>query len=107
VQVHGAFVPPVPVCTAVGVTPRQLLVGHRSRLTMRVTQKGKGVHGVRVRIHGSTLSIVTAPSNGRGIVKRSVRPSRPGIVVFRPVAHKGCRVTRIGVIGVFTPPLTG
>jgi hypothetical protein len=36
-----------------------------------------------------------------------VRPQKAGIVVFRPVAHKGCRVTRIGVIGVFTPPVTG
>jgi hypothetical protein len=60
-----------------------------------------------VRIHGATLEIVTAPSNGKGLVTRSVRPMKPGIVVFRPVAKKGCRVTRIGVIGVFTPPVTG
>jgi uncharacterized repeat protein (TIGR01451 family) len=106
-QVKGAFVPPAPVCTAVGVAPKQLLVGHKSTLRLRVTQKGKGVKGIRVQIHGATLGIVTAPSNGKGLVTRSVRPMKAGIVVFRPVAKKGCRVTRIGVIGVFTPPVTG
>ena len=106
-QVKGAFVPPAPVCTAVGVAPKQLLVGHRNTLRIKVTQKGKGVEGIRVRIHGATLGIVTAPSNRKGLVTRSVMPMKPGIVVFRPVVKKGCRVTRIGVIGVFTPPVTG
>jgi uncharacterized repeat protein (TIGR01451 family) len=106
-QVRGPFVPPVPLCTALGVTPKQLLVGHKSLLKMRVSRNGVPVKGIRVRIHGSTLSIVTARSNGKGLVTRTVRPLRPGIVVFRPVAQKGCRVTRIGVIGVFTPPVTG
>jgi uncharacterized repeat protein (TIGR01451 family) len=106
-QVTGPFVPPAPVCTAVGVTPKQLLVGRTNVLKMRVSQQGLPVRGIRVRIHGSTLGIVTAPSNAKGLVTRRVRPLRPGIVVFRPVAMKGCRVTRIGVIGVFTPPVTG
>ena len=106
-QVKGPFVPPAPLCTALGVTPKQLLVGHKSLLKMRVSRKGVPVKGIRVRIHGSTLSIVTARSNGKGLVTRTVRPLRPGIVVFRPVAQKGCRITRIGVIGVFTPPVTG
>jgi hypothetical protein len=32
---------------------------------------------------------------------------KAGIVVFTPVATKSCKSPRIGVIGVFTPPVTG
>jgi hypothetical protein len=32
---------------------------------------------------------------------------KAGIVVFTPVAAKSCKNPRIGVIGVFTPPVTG
>jgi uncharacterized repeat protein (TIGR01451 family) len=104
----GPFVPPAaPVCTALGVTPKQLLAGRKSTLTLTVTQKGKAIPGIRVQIIGSTLRIVTTPSNSKGIVKRVVRPLKAGIVTFRPVAQKSCRNARVGVIGVFTPPVTG
>jgi hypothetical protein len=41
------------------------------------------------------------------MVKASVNPKRAGIVMFAPVSHKGCANPRIGVTGVFTPPVTG
>jgi hypothetical protein len=28
-------------------------------------------------------------------------------VIFRPLATKSCRVPRVGITGVFTPPVTG
>jgi hypothetical protein len=37
----------------------------------------------------------------------TVKPRRAGIVTFVPVSHKGCTNPRIGVTGVFTPPVTG
>ena len=109
VVVKGAFKPPVvpSYCTALVVAPKQLLVGRSHVLTMKVSQHGKAVRGVRVRIKGSTLAIVTGPSNGKGVVKRTVKPMKPGIVTFTPVASKQCGTPRIGVIGVFTPPVTG
>jgi uncharacterized repeat protein (TIGR01451 family) len=104
----GVFKPPVVhYCTALAVSPKQLFVGRHAILTMRVSQHGKAQAGVRIRIAGSTLSIVTQPSNRQGIVKRAVLPKKAGIVTFKPLAQKGCSNPRIGVIGVFTPPVTG
>ncbi len=37
----------------------------------------------------------------------SIRPAKPGILRFQPVAHNGCALPRIGVVGSFTPPVTG
>jgi hypothetical protein len=107
VQVQGPFVPPVQYCTAVGVTPKSLLAGRPATLRMKVTQHGKAIAGVRVRIKGSTLLIVTKPSDRQGLVRQVVHPKKAGIVRFAPVAHKTCRTVRVGVIGVFTPPVTG
>jgi hypothetical protein len=62
---------------------------------------------VKVRVKGSTLRLTTKPSNGKGVIKQQVKPTKAGIVVFTPVAAKSCKNPRIGVIGVFTPPVTG
>jgi uncharacterized repeat protein (TIGR01451 family) len=107
VVVQGKFVPPAVVCTAVGVAPKTLFVGRKVTLTIKVTQKGKAVKGIRVKIKGSTLNITSSPSNSKGIVKVKVNPKKAGIVTIVPVAHKGCTNPRIGVTGVFTPPVTG
>jgi hypothetical protein len=52
-------------------------------------------------------SKVSGKTNAKGIVKVSVKPAKPGILRFQPLATKGCSVPRIGVIGAFTPPFTG
>jgi len=74
---------------------------------MKVSQHGKAVKGIKVKITGSSLKVTTTGSNGAGVVKQSVRPTKAGIVTFTPVAHSSCKNPRIGVIGVFTPPVTG
>ena len=94
-------------CTAVVVSPKSIFVGRSSVLTLRLSQAGKAIAGIRVRIKGSTLGIVTKASNAKGIVKTKVNPKRAGIVTFAPVAHKKCTTPRVGVVGVFTPPVTG
>jgi uncharacterized repeat protein (TIGR01451 family) len=107
VVVNGKFVPPAVVCTAVGVAPKTLFVGRKVTLTIKVTQKGKAVKGIRVKIKGSTLNLTTGPSNAKGMVTVKVNPKKAGIVTIVPVSHKGCTNPRIGVTGVFTPPVTG
>ena len=108
VVVNGVFTPPaVTYCTAVSVTPKQLFAGRKNTLTMKLTSHGKAKPGVKVKIKGSTINLTTKGSNGKGIVKQTVKPMKAGIVVFQPVATKSCKNPRVGVIGVFTPPVTG
>ncbi len=107
----GVFKPPKPpapaYCAALMVSPKSLFAGRHAVLTMRVFKHAKAVAGIKVRINGAGLLIVTHATNKKGVVKRGVLPKKAGIVTFRPVAQKSCRSTRIGVIGVFTPPVTG
>jgi hypothetical protein len=108
VVVNGPFVPPVKYCTAVGVAPKKtLFVGRKTTLTLKVTQNGKAVKGIRIKIKGAKLAITTAPSNAKGIVKVTFKPTRAGIVTIAPVSSTSCANPRIGVTGVFTPPVTG
>jgi uncharacterized repeat protein (TIGR01451 family) len=107
VVVNGVFTPPVTFCTAVAVSPKSLFVGRKNTLTMKVTSHGKAKAGVKIRIKGSTLALTTKPSNGKGVVKQTVKPMKAGIVIFAPIAVKSCKNPRVGVIGVFTPPVTG
>jgi uncharacterized repeat protein (TIGR01451 family) len=106
----GVFKPPKPkpaYCAALMVHPNSLFAGRHAVLTLKVTKHSKAVAGVKVRINGAGLLIVTHATNGKGVVKRGVLPKKAGIVTFRPVAQKSCKNIRIGVIGVFTPPVTG
>jgi uncharacterized repeat protein (TIGR01451 family) len=108
VVVNGPFVPPVRYCTAVSVSPKKtLFVGRKTTLTLKVSQNGKPVKGIRIKIKGGSLAITSAPSNAKGIVKVTVKPKRAGIVTFAPVSSTGCANPRIGVTGIFTPPVTG
>jgi uncharacterized repeat protein (TIGR01451 family) len=110
VVVNGPFVPPTArpkFCTAVTVSPKTLSVGRKNVLTIKVAQNGKAVKGIRIKIKGSTLSLTAGPSNAKGLVKARVQPKRAGIVTFVPVSTKGCSNPRVGVVGVFTPPVTG
>ncbi len=107
VVVQGPF-KPVAYCTAVsGISPQQLFVGRNSTLTIHVTRHGVPVKGVRVRITGPRLNLRTKPSNARGLIKQRVRPGRAGIVILTPIASPRCGTKRLGVTGVFTPPVTG
>lgn len=45
------------------MSPKQLFVGRKTKLTIYVTKKGKAVKGVRVKIKGPKLYIRTKPSN--------------------------------------------
>jgi uncharacterized repeat protein (TIGR01451 family) len=108
VQVTAPFVPPPVYCVAVSkITPNQLFVGRKVTLTIHLTKHGKAAVGIRVRIKGPKLNLTTKRSNARGIVKQVVKMKKAGIDVFTPLASKHCNTKRVGVTGVFTPPVTG
>jgi uncharacterized repeat protein (TIGR01451 family) len=103
------FTPPPPVyCVAVSrVTPNQLYVGRKTTLTIHVTQHGKAVKGIHVRITGPKINARTKASNRKGVIKQTLKMKRAGILVFAPIAGKACNTKRVGVTNVFTPPVTG
>jgi uncharacterized repeat protein (TIGR01451 family) len=107
VDVKG-FTPPVVFCTAVSkVTPTQLFVGRKTKVTIHVTKHGAAVAGVRVLIKGPHLLTRTSPSNNKGVITQQLKMKKAGILTFTPIASKRCNTKRVGVTGVFTPPVTG
>jgi hypothetical protein len=36
-----------------------------------------------------------------------LNPKKPGIVVLEAASHPSCATRRIGVVGAFSPPVTG
>ena len=102
------FPPPVKPCVAVSkVTPKQLFVGRKTTLTIHLTQGGKAVKGIHVRITGAKINLRTKASNSKGIVKQTLKMKKAGVLVFTPIASKACNTKRVGVTNVFTPPVTG
>ena len=95
-------------CVAVSkVTPKQLFVGRKTKLTIHVTQHGQAVKGIHVQIKGPKFSLRTGASNSKGVITQSVKMKKAGILVFSPIASKRCNTKRVGITGVFTPPVTG
>jgi uncharacterized repeat protein (TIGR01451 family) len=108
VVVAAPFPPPVVYCVAVSkVTPKQLFVGRKTTLTIHVAQHGKAKAGVRVLIKGPHFLTRTKRSNAKGVIKQTVKMKKAGAMIFTPIASKRCNTKRIGVTGVFTPPVTG
>jgi uncharacterized repeat protein (TIGR01451 family) len=108
VQTHQITPPPVKPCVAVSkVTPKQLFVGRKTALKIHVTQGGKAVKGIHVRIKGPKINVRTKASNAKGLIKQTLKMKKAGILVFTPIASKACNTKRVGVTNVFTPPVTG
>ena len=102
-----AFTPPKPCVAVSRVTPKQLFVGRKTTLTIHVTQGGKAVKGIHVRITGPKTNIRTGASNSAGAIKQTLKMKKAGVLVFTPIASKACNTKRVGVTNVFTPPVTG
>src|ERR671913_1553551 len=102
--VKGPFQPPVASCPVLTVQPRSLSVGRRGIVKVLVTDKGRGVRGVRILIKGPGV-YKAATTDGRGRVGISVKPPRTGIVEISMTNQPNrCSTRRIGVVGVFQPP---
>jgi uncharacterized repeat protein (TIGR01451 family) len=107
VRTVGVITPPAPCIAVSKVAPKQLFVGRKTKLTIHVTQAGKAIKGIHVRIKGPKLDIRTAASNSKGVITRTVKMKKAGILIFSPIASKRCNTKRLGVTNVFTPPVTG
>jgi uncharacterized repeat protein (TIGR01451 family) len=107
VVVVAPHTPPTPCIAVSKVTPKQLFVGRKTKVTIHLTQAGKAVKGIHVRITGPKTNLRTGASNTKGIVTQQLKMKKAGILIFTPIASKACNTRRVGVTGVFTPPVTG
>jgi uncharacterized repeat protein (TIGR01451 family) len=102
--VKGPFRPPVASCPTLTIQPRSLSAGRQGVLKVLVTEKGRGVRGVRILVTGAGMR-KTGTTNGRGRAAISVRPPRAGIAEIRMTNQPNrCSTRRVGVVGVFKPP---
>ena len=103
----GTHLPPS--CTALTVTPKQLFAGKATTLHMKVMNGLVGVAGVRVRIKGAGLSLITGLSSASGKITQKIKPVKPGIVTFKTVSKgTSCRISkRLGAAKGAEKTLTG
>jgi hypothetical protein len=99
--------PVPPPCYAVVVAPKSLTVGKNAKLQFHVTAKNKGIKGVKVEVKGAGILKLSGRTDSAGKVTLLLHPKKAGIVLVKPASYKSCSNPRIGVIGAFTPPVTG
>ena len=99
--------PVPPPCYAVVVAPKSLTVGKNAHLQLHVTAKDKSLAGVKILVKGAGILKVSNRTDKSGHVTMVLHPKKPGIVLVKPAAYKGCTNPRIGVVAAFTPPVTG
>ena len=99
--------PVPPPCYAVVVAPKSLTVGKNAHLQLHVTAKNKAIVGVKVEVKGAGILKLSNRTDKGGHVTIVLHPKKAGIVLVKPASYKGCANPRIGVVGAFTPPVTG
>ncbi len=115
--VPAPFVPPTPkpkptpkpeLCLTLTVSPKMITAdGRPDRVVVKVTEGKKRIKGARVLIAGAGVR-KTARTNGKGLAIVRINPSRVGIIGITALETKrSCGPKRIGVVGVFLPPVTG
>ena len=112
--VIAPITPPTPkpkpepeICDVLLVTPKMLKAnGKKQTIVAKVTEGKKGVKGARIVLSGAGVS-KTVKTNAQGIARITIRPSKPGIIKVEIRGTKACNTQRIGVVGVFEPPVTG
>ena len=72
----------------------------------KVTRSRNPVRGVAVRFSGKGFAKVVR-TDERGVARLTVTPSKAGIMLVRITSAKAYNPARIGVIGMFEPPVTG
>jgi hypothetical protein len=80
--------------------------GKRHVVLAKVTRSKTPVKGVAVRFAGTGLNKVVK-TNAQGVARLGIAPSKAGIMLVRITSVKACNSARIGVVGVFEPPVTG
>jgi uncharacterized repeat protein (TIGR01451 family) len=80
--------------------------GHKHGIVAKVTRSRNPVKGVKVHFKGAGVS-KAARTNKKGVARITVKTNKAGIIRVNIVNVKACNTARIGVIGVFQPPVTG
>jgi len=97
------------VCLALTVSPKMIKAdGKPDKVSVTVTAGSKRVKGVLVVVRGAGVN-KTARTNGRGVATLKINPKKAGLITVSVAESnaKLCGPKRIGVVGVFLPPLTG
>jgi hypothetical protein len=77
-------------------------------VSVKVTAGAKRVKGTTVTISGAGLR-KSGRTNGKGMAFIGINPRKPGLITITALEtnQRVCGPKRIGVVGVFLPPLTG
>jgi len=95
------------LCRVLKVTPKMVKANGKNQLVVaKVTRSRNPVKGVKVRFAGAGKAKVVR-TNAKGVARYRVKTSKSGIMVVRITSVKACNTARIGVVGVFEPPVTG
>ena len=100
--------PVVESCLSLTVTPKMIKAdGKPDRVTAKVRAGSKPMKGAKVLVKGVGVR-KTGMTNGKGVVVIAINPRKPGLITITTLeSQKSCGAKRIGVVGVFLPPLTG
>ena len=99
--------PQADICRVLKVTPTLVkATGQTQVVIAKVTRSKTPVAGVAVRFAGAGMSKVVR-TNGQGVARYAAKPAKAGIMLVTITSAKACNTARIGVVGVFEPPVTG
>ena len=97
----------VDICRVLKVTPAMVrATGKTQVIVAKVTRSKTPVAGVAVRFSGAGANRVVR-TDAKGVARYAATPNRAGIMLARITSAKACNSARIGVIGVFEPPVAG
>ncbi len=95
------------LCNTLQVTQKMLKASGKPQLIRATVVQGKKrVVGAKVTIVGPGVRL-TVKTNKSGVAVATVRPKGAGIIRVSITNKKACNTQRIGVVGVFEPPVTG
>ena len=99
--------PALNLCRVLTISTKMVKAnGHKHALVAKVTRSRNPVKGVKVRFTGAGVSLA-ALTNGKGLARVSFKSTKAGIIRVHITNAKACNTARIGVVGVFQPPVTG
>jgi uncharacterized repeat protein (TIGR01451 family) len=101
---------PEPVkCLVLGVRPRMIRAdGKPDRIVVKVVAGNKPVARTKVTVFGAGVR-TSRMSNADGLASLTVNPEKAGLLTITVLEGRApvCSVKRVGVVAVFTAPLTG
>jgi hypothetical protein len=95
-------------CLAMTVSPKMIKADSKpDKVVVKVTAGKKSVTGAKVVVRGVGIRI-SGRTGSNGVVVFTVNASRAGLItVSTPETRHSCGTRRIGVAGVFLPPVAG